>query len=234
MKNEMSDLEKYFRSNNGRLIHKWNHYFDIYERHFNRFRNKEVVILEIGVSYGGSLQMWKDYFGSKAKIFGIDINPKCKKFEEDNIKIFIGSQSDRKFLAEVKESIPLIDILIDDGGHTMSQQIISYEELFDHIKDDGVYLCEDVHTSYWPKWEGGYKKQNTFIEYSKNFIDYLNAYHSKEKSLKTNSFTKSVDSIHYYDSIIVIEKRIKEKPFHEKTGENLFKKSKIMNRLKKL
>lgn len=216
--NKKSDLEIYFRKNNSKLIHKWNHYFDIYERHFNKFRNKEVVILEIGVSYGGSLQMWKEYFGGKAKIFGIDINPKCKELEEENIKIFIGSQSDRKFLRKVKKSIPKIDILIDDGGHTMKQQIVSYEELFSHIKDDGTYLCEDLHTSYWLKWGGGHKRTGTFIEYSKNFIDYLNAFHSEQKNLKVNSFTKSVDSIHYYDSIIVIEKRKVKEPFHEKTG----------------
>ena len=162
--------------------------------------------------------MWKEYFGGKAKIFGIDINPKCKELEEENIKIFIGSQSDRKFLRKVKKSIPKIDILIDDGGHTMKQQIVSYEELFSHIKDDGTYLCEDLHTSYWLKWGGGHKRTGTFIEYSKNFIDYLNAFHSEQKNLKVNSFTKSVDSIHYYDSIIVIEKRKVKEPFHEKTG----------------
>ncbi len=94
----MNDLEKYFRENKGRLIHKWIHYFVIYDRHFSRFRNKEITILKIGVSHGGSLQMWKEYFGSKAKIYGIDINPLCKDLEEDNIKIFIGSQSDSKFL----------------------------------------------------------------------------------------------------------------------------------------
>ena len=222
MNKEISDLEKYFRNNNNRLIHKWNHYFDIYERHFNRFRNKEIVILEIGVSQGGSLQMWKDYFGDKAKIFGIDIDPRCKKLEEENIKIFIGSQSDRKFLRKIKETIPMVDILIDDGGHYMDQQIVSYEELFSHIKNNGVYLCEDLHTSYWPKWGGGHRKSDTFIEYSKNFIDYLHAFHSKQSSLKVNSFTRSADSIHYYDSIIVIEKRNREKPLSLKSGEKSF------------
>ena len=86
MKEKTSDLELYFRNNSGRLIHKWNHYFDVYERHFNRFRNKEIIILEIGISQGGSLQMWKNYFGSKTKIYGIDINPKCKELEEEGIK----------------------------------------------------------------------------------------------------------------------------------------------------
>ena len=143
-----SDLEIYFRKNNSKLIHKWNHYFDIYERHFNKFRNKEVVILEIGVSYGGSLQMWKEYFGGKAKIFGIDINSKCKELEEENIKIFIGSQSDRKFLRQVKKSIPKIDILIDDGGHTNLQQITSLMESVKNINNGGMIVVEDTHTSF--------------------------------------------------------------------------------------
>lgn len=214
----MNDLEKYFRQNDKKLIHKWAHYFDVYDRHFSKYRNKEIVVLEIGVSQGGSLQMWKDYFGKDAKIYGIDVNPMCKELEEKNIKIWIGSQSDRNFLKEVRRQIPPIDILIDDGGHTMVQQIVSFEELFDHVKDDGVYLCEDLHTSYWIEYGGGHKRRGTFIEYSKNFIDYLNAYHSQQKTLLINNFTKSVDSIHYYDSIIVIEKKKKEKPFHEKTG----------------
>jgi SAM-dependent methyltransferase len=214
----MNDLEKYFRLNDKRLIHKWKHYFDVYDRHFSKYRNKDIVILEIGVSQGGSLQMWKDYFGDGVKIFGIDINPQCKELEEENIKIFIGSQSDRKFLRDVKSQIPLIDILIDDGGHTMVQQIVSYQELFSYVKEDGVYLCEDLHTSYWLEHGGGYKRRGTFIEYSKNFIDSINAYHSRQKNLKVDEFTKSVFSIHYYDSILVIEKRPMEKPYHEKTG----------------
>jgi 23S rRNA U2552 (ribose-2'-O)-methylase RlmE/FtsJ len=219
----MNDLEKYFRENNKRLIDKWMHYFDIYDRHFKRYRNQEVVILEIGVSHGGSLQMWKDYFGGKAIIYGIDIEPRCKTLEEDNIEIFIGSQSDRKFLREIKQQIPPIDILIDDGGHTMRQQIVSYEELFPHIKENGVYLCEDLHTSYQIEYGGGHKMRGTFIEYSKNFIDYLNAFHSTQKSLRVSDFTKAVDSITYYDSVIVIEKKKREEPPHaEKTGNPSF------------
>jgi hypothetical protein len=218
-----NDLERYFRKNNNRLIDKWIHYFDIYDRHFKRYRNQETVILEIGVSQGGSLQMWKNYFGEKAKIFGIDIDPRCKTLEEENVRILIGSQSDRKFLRKVKQQIPPIDILIDDGGHMMDQQIVSFEELFPHVKEDGVYLCEDLHTSYWLNFGGGHKRRGSFIEYSKNFIDYLNAWHSEQKSLKVNDFTKSVDSITYYDSVIVIEKKRKEHPPHaEQTGRQSF------------
>lgn len=215
---ETSDLEKYFRSNNKRLIQKWTHYFDVYEHHFSRFRNMDVVILEIGIFQGGSLQMWKDYFGPKAKIYGIDINPKCKDLEEENIKVFIGSQSDRKFLREMKEKIPPVDILIDDGGHTMRQQNVTFDELFEHVKENGVYLCEDLHTSYHKSYGGGYRRMGTFIQKSKRFIDYLNAYHSRESFFRVNSFTRSVHSLHYYDSMLIIEKQNREKPFDEQTG----------------
>lgn len=218
----MNDLEKYFRQNTNNLIIKWNHYFDIYDTHFKQFRNKEVVILEIGVFQGGSLQMWKNYFGDKAKIYGLDVNPECKQFEEENIKIFIGSQDDRKFLKEVKRQIPPIDIIIDDGGHTMRQQIVSFEELFDHVKEDGIYLCEDVHTSYWLKFGGGYKRRGTFIEFSKNFIDYLHAYHSEQRSLRVNKFTKSISAVHFYECIVVFEKKKKEKQYYESIGNFVF------------
>lgn len=212
----MNDLEKYFTENTGRLIHKWKHYFEIYDRHFSRFRGTDVHVVEFGVSQGGSLQMWKEYFGPDCKIFGVDINPHCKKLEEDQIQIFIGDQEDRKFLKTLAERIPRIDILVDDGGHTMKQQINTFEELFTHINENGVYLCEDLCTSYWRDWGGGYKRRGTFIEYSKQFIDYINAWHSIR--LRVTEFTKSVHSLHYYDSILVIEKRIIEKPFHLKTG----------------
>ncbi len=215
----MNDLKKYFENNYKSLIHKWNHYFEIYDNHFSRFRGKNITILEIGVSHGGSLQMWKDYFGEKATIIGVDINPDCKKLEEDGIKIYIGSQEDRAFLRDLKYKIPKVDILIDDGGHTMKQQITTFEELYDHVKDDGVYLCEDLHTSYWEEYGGGYKKDDSFIEYSKNFIDYINSWHSHSKNeLDVNFFTESANSLHYYDSILVIEKRKRTEPYHEMTG----------------
>jgi 23S rRNA U2552 (ribose-2'-O)-methylase RlmE/FtsJ len=218
----MNDLEKYFESNKKRRIFKWLHYFEIYDSHFRSFRDKKMSILEVGVLHGGSLQMWKDYFGPEARIYGIDINPECKKFEEENIKIFIGSQSDKEFLASVRAQIPQVDILIDDGGHTMEQQIVTFEELFSHIQPNGVYLCEDIHTSYHAEFGGGLRKPGTFIEYSKNFIDSLNAWHSREGALQVNSFTRSVHALHYYSSVLVIEKREMNKPISRKTGKKSF------------
>lgn len=215
----MNDLEKYFYKNTGNLIHKWKHYFEVYDRHFSKFRGTDVHVVEIGVFQGGSVQMWKNYFGPKATIYGIDINPLCKTFEEDRIKILIGDQGDRKFLRSVAKEIPRIDILIDDGGHTMEQQINTFEELFPCVDPHGVYLCEDLHTSYWRGYGGGYKRKGTYIEYSKNFIDYINAWHSEDpQRLPVSDFTKTAHSLHYYDSILVIEKRPIEKPLCIKTG----------------
>ncbi|HTA64282.1 MAG TPA: class I SAM-dependent methyltransferase [Xanthomonadaceae bacterium] len=214
----MNDLQKYFEANTGRLIHKWMHYFDVYDRHFARFRGTDVHVLEFGVFQGGSLDMWKDYFGPRCKIYGVDINPHCKALENENVTIFIGDQEDRHFLKSLAAKIPRVDILIDDGGHTMRQQIATFEEMFGHITEDGVYLCEDLHTSYWHKWGGGYRRRNTFIEYSKRFIDRIHAWHSHARALKVDDFTRAAHSLHFYDSILVIEKRPVGEPMHRKTG----------------
>jgi len=215
----MNDLETYFTENTGRLIHKWKHYFEIYDRHFSRFRRTDVHVVEFGVSHGGSLQMWKTYFGPKSKVFGVDINPHCRQLEDEGYEIFIGDQEDRRFLRSLAERIPRIDILIDDGGHTMKQQINTFKELFPRIDDHGVYLCEDLHTSYLPQYGGGYGRRGSFIEYSKSFIDQINAWHSTQKgSLTVTEFTESVHSLHYYSSILVIEKRPMEKPLDLRTG----------------
>jgi hypothetical protein len=219
----MNDLEAFFRRHDGRLLHKWHHYFEIYDRHLARFRGKPICLVEFGVSQGGSLEMWRHYFGDRAQIFGIDINPDCKQFEGPGVSIVIGDQEDRVFLRSLARSLPPIDVLIDDGGHTMKQQIHTFEELFPLVKADGVYLIEDLHTSYWKRWGGGYRKRTSFIEYSKNFIDQLNAWHSREpRRLSPADFTRSVDSLHYYDSVLVIEKRPRAAPTHERKGQRLF------------
>lgn len=201
-------MRQIFESLDGKLIHKWNHYIEVYDLYFNKYRGKEVHILEIGISQGGSIELWKRYFGDKMHLYGVDINPRCKELQENQVEIFIGEQEDRGFLAELKKKIPKLDILIDDGGHTMIQQIITFEEMFSHVKDNGIYLCEDTHTSYMYNYHGGYKKNSTFIEYSKNLIDYINAWHSENKNvLDVNDFTKATNGIHFYTGMVVIEKK---------------------------
>ena len=212
-------LKQYFEKNDDKLIHKWLHYFDIYHRHFEEYRNKPVTILEFGVFQGGSLQMWKKYFGNKARIIGVDINPKCKSLEEPGIEIYIGDQGDRKFLKRLMKNIGQVDVVIEDGGHMMNQQINTFEEVYPHVKDGGVFLIEDLHTSYWSDYAGGYRKASTFIEYAKDMMDEIHAWHSKDtESFKITELTKSVKGFHVYDSIIVFDKGFVEPPVHRMTG----------------
>ena len=199
------------------LLHKWHHYFKIYDRHFKKFMGKNPTILEIGVYKGGSLEMWNDYFDKQCTIYGIDIDPSVidipAKLNASNIHISIGDQENRAFWREYLKDKPKFDIVIEDGGHTMRQQIVTYEELYDHVSDNGVYLCEDLHTSYWAEYGGGLDNPNSFIEYSKKFIDQLNYYHIKQPLYEHyqpifEKFRKSTNSVHYYDSIIVLEKEV--------------------------
>ena len=214
----MNDLETFFHSNSGRMMHKWSHYFDIYDHHFARFRGTEVNILEFGVNHGGSLQMWKDYFGKHAKIYGVDLNTHCKKLEEENIEIFIADQSDLESLKELSLKLPEIDILIDDGGHMMNHQINTFNVFFEKVKDGGVYLCEDTHTSYWKRFGGGYRNNQSFIEFTKKIIDDLHAYHSESKEHKASNLTHQINSINFYDSVVALEKKSRNKPEPLTTG----------------
>ena len=216
-------LWKYFLSNRGREIHKWHHYFNIYHHHFRRFRNLPVTVLEIGVAQGGSLQMWKDYFGPKARIFGADIKPRCRECEEEQIRVFIGDQSNRKFLRDVREKIGKIDILIDDGGHRGPQQVITFEELYPAINANGIYLIEDLQTSYSESHLGKDQGQNSFIEYAKGLIDQLNAWPSRGAELTPSDFTKSAVGLHFYLNVFVIEKHpILSGPEHSRKGKTSF------------
>ena len=84
-------LHKYFLNNGHLRLHKWMHYFDIYTKHFEKYRNRPITMMEIGVHGGGSLQMWHDYFHPESRIVGIDINPNCAQHAGDRIDVHIGS-----------------------------------------------------------------------------------------------------------------------------------------------
>lgn len=194
-----------FLNNKGRTIHKWKHYFPAYEAHFNRFVNRSIFFLEIGCGRGGSAQMWKRYFGPNARIVDLDINPECKQFEEDQIDIRIGSQSDTAFLQSVLDEFGVPDIVLDDGSHQMSDVVSTFGFLYPRTAKDGVYMVEDLHTAYWDEFGGGLRREGTFIELCKELIDELNADWTRER-LPATEFTRSTLSMHFYDSIAVFER----------------------------
>ena len=215
-------LLRYFEAGDGRLIHKWMHYFDIYDRHFAPWRGRPTTIVEVGVYQGGSLQMWKHYFGRKARIVGVDIDPRCKTLEEPQVEIVIGDQEDREFLARLRDEVGPIDIVIEDGGHTMAQQIATLEELWPAVTSPGVYLVEDLHTSYWEEFGGGYRKPGTFIEYAKGLVDDLHGWHTRERQHPPTAWTRSIRGMHVYDSVIVLDKGDVTEPVVRKSGHPSF------------
>jgi SAM-dependent methyltransferase len=194
-----------FLGNDGRVIHKWKHYFPIYERHFSSFVNKPVTFLEIGCGAGGSLQMWRRYFGPHARIVGIDIRPECKNFLDDQIEVRIGDQSDASFLDGLMQEFGPFDVVLDDGSHRMSDIGATFRKLYPAMPKCGVYLVEDLHTAYWSEYEGGLRKPSTFLEFCKHMIDELNADHTRD-ALPPTEFTRTTLSLHFYDSVVVFER----------------------------
>ncbi|MDC3058762.1 class I SAM-dependent methyltransferase [Candidatus Pelagibacter sp.] len=181
---------------------KWVKYFDVYEENFSKFKGKNITFVEIGVSNGGSLEIWKKYFGPNSKIIGIDINPECKKFEKDNVEIFIGNQSDQKFWRNFFNKVGMVDIILDDGGHTNLDQIISTVECVKNINDGGIFVVEDTHTSYNKKYNSS-KKYN-FINFSKKIIDDINSNIKMDLNINQKfSLKKYIYSTQFYESITI-------------------------------
>jgi hypothetical protein len=193
------------------VVHKWTQYFDVYDRYFIKFGGKEVHFLEIGIQSGGSIELWKAYFGPGLHYYGVDINPYTKPLFEaagpPSVKVFVGSQSNRTFWREeVMPHVPKLDILLDDGGHTMEQQIITFEDMYRHVKLDGVYMVEDCATSYNPACGGGLRKADTWIEYSKGLIDPALHADCYNGGAQRSSLTDATMSTAYFDQMVVFEK----------------------------
>jgi cephalosporin hydroxylase len=196
-----------FWNHSGRLIHKPKHYLPIYERHLDSFVDKPVTFFEIGCGHGGSVQMWKSYFGPHARIVGIDIRAECKKFEEDQISIRIGSQSDTGFLQALLDEFGPPDVVIDDGSHVMKDMKATFDFIYPKMLKTGIYIVEDTYFAYNPKLGGGLRRPTSFIEISKELIDQLHARYT-DGALTPNDFTESTVAIHFYDGMIVFERGV--------------------------
>tara|TARA_Y100000741_G_C18149601_1_gene516631 strand:+ start:52 stop:852 length:801 start_codon:yes stop_codon:yes gene_type:complete len=213
---------KSYKSFNKSKYHctKHENYFQIYDDLFKKYKNKKIIFVDIGVFSGGSLFMWRDFFGKKAKIIGIDLNPDAKRFEKYGFKIFIGDQSNVNFWKKFFSKIGKVDIVLDDGGHTNYQQIITTNCCIPNIKNNGIFVVEDVHTSYIKnKWYNPSKF--SYINYCKKIIDDIN---SRFPNLKkyNYSLSKYIYSIENFESIVSY-----------KINRNLCKTNKIINNSKK-
>ncbi len=139
---QSNPLRTFFESHrDGAGIWKWTHYFDAYHRHLHKFVGHAPAVLEIGIYSGGSIEMWKSYFGPKTHIFGCDIEEACRKYASDDVTVFIGDQADRNFWSTVKEEVPPLNVVIDDGGHSPEQQMVTIEEMLPFLAPGGVFIA---------------------------------------------------------------------------------------------
>ncbi len=224
----MNDLYSFYAQHrNSRVMHKWEHYFEIYERFLSPIRSANPMVLEIGVQLGGSVEMWRYYFGPATRIYGIDINPDAKQQEDIITKVFIGDQQDRSFLRSVLREIGTPNVVIDDGGHSANQQITAFEELYPALGEDGLYFVEDTHTSLWG---GGFmdrQDRQSFLQFSFARCAQLMEWTSKQENFTTlgtdqnetlantvSEFCRTTKAISFFDSMVVYERAHRPVPRH--------------------
>jgi cephalosporin hydroxylase len=212
-----NELAQLFFRHTGRITQKWIHYLGLYDGYFSRFRGRPVKMLEIGVNQGGSLQLWREYFGKDAVIFGVDLNPECADLSDPPTQVRIGSQADPEFMKSVVKEMGTPDIIIDDGSHVARHQKVSFETLFPLLAPGGIYVIEDTHTAYWRgEWGGGYKRNGTAVELVKQLIDDMHGWWHRRPERMARK--EEIRAIHVHDSITFVEKGPREKPQHVRIG----------------
>ena len=212
-----TELGALFYGNKGQVVHKWIHYPEIYETYLGKYQGSDFRMLEIGVYKGGSLDLWRRYFGANATIFGIDINSDCANFANAPNQVRIGSQADPVFLEKTIEEMGVPDVILDDGSHVAEHQLASFRYLWPQLKPGGLYIIEDLHTSYWPgSYQGGYRRAGTAIELAKTLVDDMHGWYHRTGSKLVDR--TEVAGIHFHDSIVIIEKGLIKPPRHIKIG----------------
>jgi hypothetical protein len=197
---EPNPLLDYFAAHtDGRGIFKWRHYFGAYHRHLGRFRGRPVNVVEVGVFAGGSLQMWRDYFGDECQVFGVDIVEECRTYEGDGIRVFVGDQGDRSFWRAFREQVPHVDVLIDDGGHLVDQQVVTLEEMLPHMAPGGVYICEDIVNNEFAAYLMGLQMRMNWATRGDG---------DGQLNITAAGIQRHVASMHLYPFLAVIEKAV--------------------------
>ena len=202
-------IETHWHAHEGKPSDKWLHYLPIYDRHIPT--DRPIRMLEIGVQGGGMLEVWRKALHPGSIVHGIDIDPACAAEG-----VTIGDQADPSVLRDALGVLGGLDVVVGDGSHVGKDQRASFEYLYPRLAADGVYIIEDTHTSYWGSHEGGWRQSGTAIEDAKNLVDKLHGHWSPGHGGDT--FAMMTEAIHFYDSMIVIQKRARTYPTRKVTG----------------
>ena len=179
MSTDPDSLENIFISHTGKVSDKWDIYIKEYSRILHPYRDKPVGILEIGIQNGGSLEIWDKYFKNCNYILGVDINNDCKalQFKTTKISTIVADINTQETEELILEKFSSFEIIIDDGSHTSGDIIKSFCRYFKHLSDDGIYIIEDMHCSYWKKFGGGINEEYSAVSFLKLLIDTINYEH---------------------------------------------------------
>ncbi|MBS0620861.1 MAG: class I SAM-dependent methyltransferase [Verrucomicrobia bacterium] len=209
----MDQLAIWAHADKGSFFH---NYTEVYSQYLQPIRNDPIKFLEIGIYKGESAKLWEAYF-PRADLHLIDITFAAVEYTPTRAKYHLVNQEDPADLVRfMKEVGGEFDVILDDGSHTMNQQITSLVTLFPYLKSGGMYIIEDLHTSYWKHWPGA--RHPTTIEVLKSLIDeinyvgytttYANHLNLSEEVLNTmNIYRKDLYTIHFYDSVAILIKR---------------------------
>lgn len=147
-----TDKAEIFLRDKKNLTRPGHDYLNSYEFFFEPFRHKEGLrILELGAgpdwNCGASARTWKEYFTAPEKICIVDIAPEARFLEEEGFDMQIGDLGDKSFLKTLCD-MPKWDIIIDDASHQWQHQVSGFNALFPRVAEGGVYIIEDLHTSF--------------------------------------------------------------------------------------
>jgi len=197
------DLLHHFRAAR-RHVEKWAHYLPVYERLLSKYRGTAVTLVEVGVGGGGSLEAWRGYLGPAARIIGIDLDPAAQRLEADGFEIIVGNQSHPEFWAQHGGRIGPVDVLIDDGGHSSVDQIVTVACGLPHMRDGGVIVIEDTHTSYMQLHYPSAARYG-FMQFAAHVVDVLHARNPMvtEPIADSAGLGQAIHSVEFVESLVI-------------------------------
>jgi len=221
---DKSSLLNLYNNHDGKLSDKWELYVKAWDDLFASKRCAPLNILEIGIQNGGSLEIWAKYFSNAINVVGVDINPRCNElvFDDPRIHFVLGDANDDKTINRITKLSKRFEIIIDDGSHISDDIIKTFFRYFSLLEDDGIFIIEDLHASYWEAFDGGLFHRTSSMSFFKKLVDILNFEHWKTPlSIKNyliefqeyfnNNFSETlfskIYSIEFLNSMVIIRKR---------------------------